>query len=97
VRVAVEDKRHIVRPGMFAKASFGIDVTHAFVIAAASVLSVQGKSYVFVKTAPHCYERREITLGSQSGEWFIVLGGVKPGETVVTQGSLLLKSLSFGS
>lgn len=97
VRVNIFDAKHILRPGMFAKVSFGKDIATKFVIPASSVIAVQGKSYVFVQRAPRTYERREINLGSQSGDWFIVLSGIDRGERVVGRGSLLLKGLSFGS
>lgn len=97
VRVNISDTKHILRPGMFAKVSFGKDIATKFVIPASSVISVQGKSYVFVQRAPRAYERREVNLGSQSGDWFIILSGIDRGERVVGRGSLLLKGLSFGS
>ncbi|HYM20480.1 MAG TPA: efflux RND transporter periplasmic adaptor subunit [Candidatus Kapabacteria bacterium] len=96
VRILMSDSKHTLRPGMFAKASFGIDITRKFVVPSASVVSVQGKSYVFVKTSELSFERREVELGTQTGDWFIVLSGLQPGETVVTRGSILLKGLSFG-
>ena len=97
VRVNISETKHTLRPGMFAKVSFGKDIATKFVIPASSVISVQGKSYVFVQRAPRTYERREVNLGSQSGDWFIVLSGIERGERVVGRGSVLLKGLSFGS
>ncbi len=97
VRISLADTKHALRPGMFAKASFGTDVARKFVVPSASVISVQGKSYVFVRRSEHSYERREVTLGTQTGDYFIVLSGLAPGDVVVTKGSYLLKGLSFGS
>jgi multidrug efflux pump subunit AcrA (membrane-fusion protein) len=97
VRISIADTKHALRPGMFAKASFGTDVARKFVVPSASVVSVQGRSYVFVRTGAHSFQRREVALGTQTGDWFIVLSGLTPGEPVVTKGSFLLKGLSFGS
>ncbi|MBS1902129.1 MAG: efflux RND transporter periplasmic adaptor subunit [Bacteroidetes bacterium] len=97
VRINLSDTKHTLRPGMFAKASFGTDVARKFVVPCTSVVSVQGRSYVFVRTADHTYQRREVALGTQTGDWFIVLSGLTPGDVVVTKGSFLLKGLSFGS
>jgi RND family efflux transporter MFP subunit len=96
VRILMSDKEHLLRPGMFAKTSFGVDIARKFVVPSASVVSVQGKSYVFVKSADRTFKRREVDLGTQAGDWFIVLAGLQSGEQVVTKGSILLKGLSFG-
>ena len=87
----------VLRPGMFARASFGIDVARRFVVPSAAVVSVQGKSFVFVTKDGKTFERREVQLGQQSGSEFIVLSGLADQETVVTNGAVLLKGLSFGS
>ena len=97
VRINLGDKNHSLRPGMFGKASFGTDITKRFVVPSEAVVSVQGKSYVFVKKDEHCFIRREVNLGSQTGNSFILISGLKQGELVVTRGSILLKGLSFGS
>ena len=97
VRVELGDKRHILRPGMFARASFGIDVVHRFVVPQAAVVSVQGKSFVFVTRDGLSFSRREITLGQQSNDDFIVTSGLTEGDSVATRGAVLLKGLSFGS
>ena len=97
VRISLAEKNHTLRPGMFAKASFGVDIVKRFVVPSEAVISVQGKSYVFVKKDERTFLRREVILGSQTGSSFIVLSGLTQGEPVVTRGSILLKGLSFGS
>ena len=97
VRVEVANRNKLLRPGMFARASFGVDVARRFVVPSAAVVSVQGKSFVFVTKDGKTFERREVQLGQQSGGEFIVLSGLADQETVVTNGAVLLKGLSFGS
>lgn len=97
VRIELPDRNQILRPGMFARASFGIDVMRHFVVPQSAVLSVQGKSFVFVTKDGLTFERREVTLGQQSKDDFIVLSGLNDQEQVVTNGAVLLKALSFGS
>ncbi len=97
VRISLGDKSHTLRPGMFAKASFGTDIVKRFVVPTEAVVSVQGKSYVFVQKDERTFVRREVVLGAQTGDSFIVLSGLTQGEPVVTRGSILLKGLSFGS
>jgi cobalt-zinc-cadmium efflux system membrane fusion protein len=97
VRVELADKKHILRPGMFARSSFGVDVVHRFVVPQSAVVSVQGKSFVFVTKDGRTFERREVILGQQSNNDFIVTNGLSEGDQVVTGGAVLLKGLSFGS
>jgi multidrug efflux pump subunit AcrA (membrane-fusion protein) len=97
VRIEVPNRNKMLRPGMFARASFGIDVARRFVVPSAAVVAVQGKSFVFVTKDGKTFERREVQLGQQSGGDFIVLAGLADQETVVTNGAVLLKGLSFGS
>lgn len=47
---------------------------------------------VFVQVAENEFERRDLNPGSRDGDWVEVVGGVKPGERVVTAGSFDLKS-----
>jgi multidrug efflux pump subunit AcrA (membrane-fusion protein) len=39
--------------------------------------------------------QREVRLGAPTGEAYIVLGGLRAGETVVTDGSFFLRSESM--
>ncbi len=97
VRIQLPNQTKILRPGMFARAAFGIDVAKRFVVPKGAVLSVQGKSYVFVTKDGKTFERREVHVGSQPSGYFIILNGLEPGEIVVSEGSMLLKGLSFGA
>jgi cobalt-zinc-cadmium efflux system membrane fusion protein len=97
VRIELANKVKMLRPGMFARASFGVDVLRRFVVPQSAVVSVQGKSFVFVTTDGKSFERREVTLGQQSKSDFIIMSGLAEGESVVTEGAVLLKGLSFGS
>lgn len=97
VRIELPNRDKILRPGMFAKVSFGIDVVKKFAIPERSVVSVQGKNYVFVATSDHTFERREVVIGQQAKENIVINNGLTPGERVVTDGAVLLKGLSFGS
>ncbi len=96
VRVELADQKHILRPGMFARASFGVDVVHRFVVPQSAIVSVQGKSFVFVTRDGRTFERKEVMLGQQSNNDFIVTSGLSDGDQVVIEGAVLLKGLSFG-
>jgi len=49
--------------------------------------------YVFVETAPGCFRRTVVSLGSESDHHIAVLDGLEPGQRVVTRGGLLLQQV----
>lgn len=101
-RIDVANPNEALRSGMFARVR--LEDPHAAnngataLAEAATVIphdAVQRdgeERVVFVRTAEHRYERREVTLGRRSDQLIEVLEGVKPGEHVVTHGAFILKS-----
>jgi RND family efflux transporter MFP subunit len=64
------------------------------VVPSTAVLEHDGTPFVFVKTAPESFAARPVRLGARSGTSWEVLGGVAPGERVVTAGSGPLRALA---
>ena len=46
----------------------------------------------FVKAERDRFEKRALKIGERAEGWIEVVDGLQPGETVVTEGSFLLKS-----
>ncbi len=46
---------------------------------------------MFLEGAPGQFERREVTIGTRSGEVVPVLSGVQVGDRVIVDGAILLK------
>jgi membrane fusion protein, multidrug efflux system len=63
---------------------------NAVVVPTAAVQSGQQGSYVFVVAGDQTADLRTVTLGRETGNHTVVIKGVKPGETVVTDGQLRL-------
>lgn len=61
----------------------------AIVVERKNIMEIEGKHFVFVVKGDTT-ERREITLGQQSGLDVEVTGGLREGEQLVTEGQLLL-------
>ncbi|HVT39034.1 MAG TPA: efflux RND transporter periplasmic adaptor subunit [Gemmatimonadaceae bacterium] len=96
VRVAVPNPERRILPGMFARVTFG-DPRHAVrVLPAAAIVTVEERSYVFVRTSPNEFVRREVSLQRAGADSVIVLLGLADNDQIVTTGALLLKGLSFG-
>lgn len=96
VRVTLPNRSGKLLPGMFARVDFGAPEKAVIVLPVTSVVTVEGKNYVFVETATGEFQRREVTLSNSNSTEAIILDGIKDGEKVVTSGTMLLKGLSFG-
>jgi len=62
----------------------------ATVIPAAAVTPGQAGNYVFVVNADQTVALRPVTVERSTGDWAVIADGVKPGETVVTDGQVRL-------
>ena len=63
----------------------------AMMIPKEAVLEHEGKKIVYVLLSGEEFERREVTIGDESGGNVAVLAGLNKGERVVTQGAYQLK------
>jgi multidrug efflux pump subunit AcrA (membrane-fusion protein) len=96
VRIAVPNPGGRIKPGMYAGVNFGQSQTSVMAVPQGAVVTVLGRHYAFVERAPGQFERRDVELGRQVGDSIIVSGGIRRGESVVVEGTILLKGLSFG-
>ncbi|MFT4031122.1 MAG: efflux RND transporter periplasmic adaptor subunit [Siphonobacter sp.] len=96
LRILVQNAGGQLKAGMFATVQFGIAEGNFLSVPQSSVVTIQGKDYVFVKTAARIFERRAVTTGQQTTNDIIVFTGLKSGEEVVTENAMQLKGISFG-
>ena len=96
LRIRLDNPKGKFRAGMFATVAFGISEGQFMSLPQTALVTVQGKDYVFIKSAPRRFERREVTLGQQIGDRIVVFHGLKEAEAVVIKGTMQLKGLSFG-
>jgi multidrug efflux pump subunit AcrA (membrane-fusion protein) len=61
-----------------------------------ALVEEMGNMFVFVQNNPVSFEKRTVTVGATDGRYVQLLGGVVPGERVVSKGCVLLK-LSQGA
>jgi Cu(I)/Ag(I) efflux system membrane fusion protein len=101
VRVVIDNRKGRLKPGMWVEAELlgGEDIPGAGddakvpVIPESAPLYAGERSLVYVEqpdTNPVRYAAREVKLGSKVGEVYPVLGGLRPGERVVTHGAFVL-------
>lgn len=94
VRSEVEDPEHLLRSGMYA--SFVIRVGEPMQSLAVPqdgvVREGDGTMTVWVTRDGRHFVKRTVRVGLRQSGWVQILDGVKPGETVVTEGAVFLSN-----
>lgn len=67
------------------------------VVPASAIVDDAGRPVVFVQRGGETFERRAVSIGSRSGDLVQVLGGVQPGDRVVTRGAYLVRLASLAT
>ncbi len=81
-----------LKPEMFAKVRIGTGVSSRVLsIPKTAILTEGDESFVFVKEGG-AFEKREVELGSQDGEFVAIVSGLKEGEQIATKGVFVLSS-----
>jgi membrane fusion protein, heavy metal efflux system len=92
-RIELDNRDGLLKPGSFARVVIKVPTNEKGVAVPASAIQRQkSDSIVFVEAGDGRYQRREVKLGAASQDAVDVVDGLKPGESVVTEGSFLLKS-----
>ena len=93
----LDNREGRLRPGMFVEVAIGAGGRQqALAVPEAAVIEEEGRSFVFLHTAPEQFERREVVLGVSDGQWRAVRQGVKAGERVVVKGVGTLQATRGG-
>jgi cobalt-zinc-cadmium efflux system membrane fusion protein len=94
VRSEIDDPEHLLRGGMYA--SFVIRVGNAetsFAVPENGVVREgDGTMTVWVTTDRRHFMKRTVTIGLRQDGWVQILDGLRPGETVVTDGAVFLSN-----
>lgn len=93
VRIVVPNPRRTLRGNMLVQVEIrGTVPKQGIVIPVSSVMrDDENLPFVFLDAGRNHFLRRRITLGGRSGDQYQVMGGLQPGDTVVTQGALFLQ------
>jgi cobalt-zinc-cadmium efflux system membrane fusion protein len=93
VRVEIANPGERLKPEMYATAELQAGAGPAsLLIAETAIQQVQGSAVVFVKKSETVFETRPVQTGSTIDNRIEIVSGLKAGETIVTQGSFVLKS-----
>ena len=91
LKATFENKNGMLWPGQFVNTVLTLDtIRNATVIPAVAVQSGQQGSFVFAVKPDHTVAIKPVTVGRTFGDKVVVETGVAPGDTVVTDGTLIL-------
>ncbi len=95
IRIVLPNPKEELKPGMFATARITGTRTgkdrRLLIIPQSALQRVDGHLAVFVRIKPGQFDLRKVHTGDRAGKFVEVLNGLKAGETVVSEGSFLLK------
>jgi len=95
VRVEVQNGSGMLKPEMFATGNIKTQLggSKVLVVPKTAVLWTGARSVVYVKgndTSNNAFTLRDITLGSEIGDYYMVSAGIKDGEIIVTNGAFAI-------
>lgn len=97
LRATVENRDERLRPGMFVKAQVDVPKPEAeartiLAVPQSALQTLEDRTTLFVQTAPGVFGRRLVETGHSFEGFTEILGGIRSGDVVVTEGSFVLKS-----
>ncbi|MBV8272022.1 MAG: efflux RND transporter periplasmic adaptor subunit [Cupriavidus sp.] len=93
VRLSVPNADHRLKAEMFVTAKIQAASFQGISVPSKAVFLADNNNYVFVRTAPNKFERREVKLGVTMPGTAEVVEGLKEGDVVITDGNLYLQDI----
>ncbi len=91
IRVVLDNKDGLLKPEMFAIVNVhNLKTDKVISIPSKALVFDNSQFYVMVVKGNNVYERRQVTVLRNSGDRSFIEKGLKPGERIVTDGSLLV-------
>jgi hypothetical protein len=94
VRLVFSNPNLTLTPGMYVNVVLQVPLGKQLVIPVSGVLQSGTRQIVFVDRGAGYLEPRDVQLGPQAGDQYIVLKGLKAGERIVTSANFLIDSES---
>lgn len=94
VRLVFPNPNLTLTPGMYVNVVLRVPLGNQLVIPVSGVLQSGTRQIVFVDRGAGYLEPRDVQLGPQAGDEYIVLKGLKAGERIVTSANFLIDSES---
>jgi Cu(I)/Ag(I) efflux system membrane fusion protein/cobalt-zinc-cadmium efflux system membrane fusion protein len=94
VRLSINNTGLLLKPGMFVNVDLKSAMGRRLVVPASSVLQTGLKQIVFLNKGDGRIEPRDVVLGPQIGDNFVILKGLEPHQAIVTSANFLIDSES---
>jgi Cu(I)/Ag(I) efflux system membrane fusion protein/cobalt-zinc-cadmium efflux system membrane fusion protein len=94
VRLSVDNTGLLLKPGMFVNVDLKSAMGRRLVVPASSVLQTGLKQLVFLDKGEGRIEPKEVVLGPQVGDKFVIMKGLQEHQTIVTSANFLIDSES---
>jgi RND family efflux transporter MFP subunit len=92
VRAALSNADQFLLPGLFVRIRLAVSAPHqAFLVPDKSILSDQGRKWLWIATRANTVERRYVELGPVEDDWWAVTGGLTTGDWVLVSGMQTLQ------
>ncbi|MBI3136006.1 MAG: efflux RND transporter periplasmic adaptor subunit [Bacteroidetes bacterium] len=92
VRVLIENKEHLLKPGLQANFSIVYDSYAAIAIPTNAIIFDEDGATVWVQSGPNSFQSKMVEPGAESNGFTEIKKGISVGETVVITGAYLLNS-----
>jgi cobalt-zinc-cadmium efflux system membrane fusion protein len=92
VMVELDNARGRFKPEMFGRIRHVEAVRQTPALPVGAIIQDGGKNIVYVEQSKGRFEAREVITGHRSGDFVAIVSGVQPGERVVVDGVMLLRS-----
>ena len=94
VRVELANRNFLLKPDMYADVTININYGSRLLVPQEAVMDSGSEQLVYVSLGDGYFEPRKVQLGGKVENKYLVLGGLKAGENVVTSGNFLIDSES---
>jgi Cu(I)/Ag(I) efflux system membrane fusion protein len=94
VRLEFPNPKGRLKPEMYADVSLKTDLGEKLAVPEGAVIDTGVRQVAFVDKGSGYFEPREVKLGVKVDDYYEVIGGLKPGERVVTSANFLIDSES---
>ena len=94
VRVEIANPNTVLKPDMFANVELKIDYGKKLVVPQEAILDSGSEQLVYIALDGGYFQPRKVQLGPKVDNRYIILGGLKAGERIVTSGNFLVDSES---
>ena len=93
VRCEVQNRDGRLKFQMFATLELPVSATHdALMVPTRAIQEIDGVPTVFVRVDEERFQPRPVRVGASVGDHVEIVDGLKPGDALVTEGALMLKS-----